>query len=321
MPYKATVRYGLMKFVSSFYCEVDDLSVGDMLILRTERGIEVGTLISALEASDAKVAQDAPQVLRRANSKDRQVHEDMKKNTRGSEVDFCRKKVKELNLSMKVIDVEHLFGSGRIVFYFSADGRVDFRALVKDLASEYKTRIEMKQIGIRDEARILGEMGICGRELCCKAYIKEFDPIGMKMAKLQKDSLDPVKVSGRCGRLMCCLRYEYETYKQLQREMPSRGKRVVTTEGKGEVLSVNLISGEMMVRLEDKRIINTFFKDLLKEGAEKPASTQQRSGQQRQNRGESTREGREGRPNKSRGGRGRNRRRPSGGRGKQGDKS
>ncbi len=265
MPNTATVRYGLMKFIGDFYCDADNLSVGDMLILRTTRGIEVGTLLSPLKPCDTKVEPDAPQVLRLANSKDRQVYDDMKKNTHGKEVEFCCQRVKALGLSMKVIDVEHLFGSGRIIFYFSADGRVDFRALVKELASEYKTRIEMKQIGIRDEARILGEMGICGRKLCCKSFIKEFDPIGMKMAKLQKDSLDPVKVSGRCGRLMCCLHFEYETYKTLQRELPSRGKRVLTNEGRGEVLNINLISGEMLVRLEDKRIISTFYKDLPKE--------------------------------------------------------
>jgi cell fate regulator YaaT (PSP1 superfamily) len=258
-----------MKYVEQFYCESSDLTVGDSVVIRTNRGTEMGTLVSPLAPCETKPSPDAPQVLRRANPKDLQVNKDLKKKTTGSEVAFCRQRVKELNLSMKVIDVEHLFGSGRIIFYFSADGRVDFRELVKDLASEYKTRIEMKQIGIRDEARILGEMGICGRELCCKSHIKEFDPVGMKMAKLQKDSLDPVKVSGRCGRLMCCLRFEYETYTILQKELPKRGKRITTNEGNGEVLSINLISGEMMVRLEDKRIITTFVKDLPKERREK----------------------------------------------------
>ena len=272
MPNKATVRYGLMKSVDTFWCDIDNLDVKSTLIVKTARGIEVGILLSPLVATDEKLREDGLQVLRKANSKDLQINEDMKKKLKGDEVAFCRKRVKELKLPMKVVDVEHLFGSGRIVFYFSADGRVDFRALVKDLAGEYKTRIEMKQIGIRDEARILGENGICGRELCCKSHIKEFDPIGMKMAKLQKDSLDPVKVSGRCGRLMCCLRFEYETYKVLQKELPRRGKRIVTNEGRGEVLNINLISGEMLVRLDDKRMVNAYFKDLPKDQSDKPAA-------------------------------------------------
>jgi cell fate regulator YaaT (PSP1 superfamily) len=170
-------------------------------------------------------------------------------------MDTCAKKIQERHLAMKLIDAEFSFDRSKIMFYFTAEGRVDFRDLVKDLASAFKTRIELKQIGVRDEAKILGGLGPCGRALCCATYLKDFEPVTIKMAKEQNLPLNPTKISGLCGRLMCCLGYEYKTYKDLMKGLPREGEQLKTEKGTGKIISVNAIKRSATVELEDGSII------------------------------------------------------------------
>jgi len=159
----------------------------------------------------------------------------------------------ESGLEMQLVDVEHLYGGERIVVYYLAEGRVDFRQLVKDLAKEFQTRIEMRQIGVRDEAKLLADYGDCGKSVCCNTHLSEMPPVSMRMAKLQKATLDPSKISGRCGRLKCCLRYEYETYQQMQKDLPSVGSEIITEEGRVRVLTQEILTGRLLVQTEDMR--------------------------------------------------------------------
>jgi len=169
------------------------------------------------------------------------------------EFKICQGHVEALGLQMQLIDVEHLFGGERVIVYYLADGRVDFRELVRRLAAEFQTRIEMRQIGVRDEAKLLADYGDCGKSVCCNTHLSEMPPVSMKMAKLQKATLDPTKISGRCGRLKCCLRYEYETYLKLQDELPPVGSEVVTEKGKARVLNQEIIARQLLVEMEDNR--------------------------------------------------------------------
>jgi cell fate regulator YaaT (PSP1 superfamily) len=206
------------------------------------------------EASQAPAAEAAPgKVLRKALGEDIAKMHEIKCTSCHTEAVYCRNKIRELNLPMKLVHVEHLFGGEKIIFYFLADGRVDFRELVKDLAREYRTRIEMKQIGVRDEARLLGDKERCGMELCCRAFLKSFEPITMKMAKNQKATLDPSKISGHCGRLMCCLRYEDAIYAEFKRKLPKKGSRVITTKGIGEVVNYDILSQTVTIETDDRR--------------------------------------------------------------------
>ena len=166
---------------------------------------------------------------------------------------ICQKHVEAIGLQMQLVDVEHLFGGERVVVYYLAEGRIDFRELVKRLASEFQTRIEMRQIGVRDEAKLLADYGDCGKPVCCNTHLSQMPPVSMKMAKLQKATLDPTKISGRCGRLKCCLRYEYDTYVELRREMPPVGSDVVTEGGRARVLNHEVLAQQILVELEDHR--------------------------------------------------------------------
>ena len=170
-----------------------------------------------------------------------------------AEFDSCRRVIDELKLQMKLVDVEHVFGGERIVVYFLAENRVDFRNLVKSLANEFQTRIEMRQIGVRDEAKLLADYGDCGKPVCCNTHLSEMPPVSMKMAKLQKATLDPTKISGRCGRLKCCLRYEFDTYEQLQKDLPAVGASVVTATGRARVLAHEILASQLLVETEDHR--------------------------------------------------------------------
>jgi cell fate regulator YaaT (PSP1 superfamily) len=170
-----------------------------------------------------------------------------------AEFEACRRAVERLGLEMELVDIEHLFGGERIVVYYLAEQRVDFRELVRLLATEFQTRIEMRQIGIRDEAKLLADYGDCGKPVCCNTHLTAMPPVSMKMAKLQKATLDPTKISGRCGRLKCCLRYEYETYEQLQKELPPVGANVVTRNGRARILSQEILSQQLLVETEDNR--------------------------------------------------------------------
>jgi len=225
--------------------------VGDYVIVEADRGIDYGQVLSETEAIlDSDLEEPLKKVVRKANLWDLQQIEKNKKKSR-EVITTCSKKIQDRKLQMKLIDAEFSFDRSKIIFYFTADGRVDFCDLVKDLANAFKTRIELKQIGVRDEAKILGGLGPCGRALCCATYLKDFEPVTIKMAKEQNLPLNPTKISGLCGRLMCCLGYEYKTYKDLMKGMPKEGEIVKTEKGSGKVISINAIKRSVTVELED----------------------------------------------------------------------
>ena len=215
---------------------------GDHVIVETARGIEYGTVVGdPREVENSKVIQPLKQVLRIATERDDEQEAGNKIKEKEA-FKICLEKIQKHKLEMKLIDAEYTFDNNKVLFYFTADGRIDFRELVKDLASVFKTRIELRQIGVRDETKILGGIGICGRELCCHRHLSEFVPVSIKMAKEQNLSLNPTKISGVCGRLMCCLKNEEETYEELNRRLPNVGDHWTTEEGlKGEVHSVNVL--------------------------------------------------------------------------------
>ena len=219
-----------------------DVHVGDKVIVETARGVEIGSVVTGVqEIDDGKIVQPLKPVIRIATQEDRR--KEAKNREREKEAfAICLEKIRKHGLDMKLIDAEYTFDNNKVLFYFTADGRIDFRELVKDLASVFKTRIELRQIGVRDETKIRGGIGICGRPLCCHTYLTEFAPVSIKMAKEQNLSLNPSKISGVCGRLMCCLTNEEETYEELNSRLPSNGDRVTTPDGlKGEVQSVNVL--------------------------------------------------------------------------------
>ena len=225
---------------------------GDEVIVETARGMEYGFVAHGVkEIPDDEVIQPLREVVRAATDADR---EQLKKNKEKEREAFliCEEKIAAHKLEMKLVDVEYTFDANKILFYFTADGRVDFRELVKDLASVFRTRIELRQIGIRDEAKMLGGIGICGRGLCCSTFLDGFHPVSIKMAKEQGLSLNPTKISGNCGRLMCCLKYEQNCYDELAKITPSAGAIVMTPDGKGVVHSVLMLKGLITVRLDNE---------------------------------------------------------------------
>lgn len=219
------------------------------VIVETARGIEYGRVVIGKKyVSEGEVVLPLKRVLRLATEDDR---EQVKKNEEAAKeaLNICRVKVHEHALEMKLIDAEYTFDRNKIIFYFTADGRVDFRELVKDLASIFRTRIELRQIGVRDEAKMLGGIGPCGRTLCCSSFLGDFEPVSIKMAKDQNLSLNPIKISGLCGRLMCCLKYENDHYEEAKREMPDMGQVVMTPDGSGRVVGMNLLERRVRVDL------------------------------------------------------------------------
>ncbi len=224
---------------------------GDRVIVETARGIECGEVaIENRMVEDEEVVSPLKPVIRMANRHDLQTLEQNKKKEEEAFA-ICQARIQKHHLEMKLVEVEYTFDGNKILFYFTADGRVDFRELVKDLASVFKTRIELRQIGVRDEAKMLGGLGICGRPFCCHTFLGDFQPVSIKMAKDQNLSLNPTKISGTCGRLMCCLKYEEEAYQELASITPKIGAYVKTPEGKGVVVDSNLLSGSLSVRLDD----------------------------------------------------------------------
>ena len=219
-----------------------DIKTGDHVIVETARGIEYGyVVLGSRDVEESKVIQPLKSVIRMA-TKDDKNKEQLNRAKEKDAFKICQEKIRKHNLEMKLIDVEYTFDNNKILFYFTADGRIDFRELVKDLASVFKTRIELRQVGVRDETKIVGGVGICGRALCCHSYLTEFIPVSIKMAKEQNLSLNPTKISGVCGRLMCCLKNEEETYEYLNSKLPGIGDYVTTDDGlKGEVQSVNVL--------------------------------------------------------------------------------
>lgn len=261
------VRYGAMQKVAEFSIKPpnDDFARGEQVIVRSPRGMEWGeVLCPATEKTREYLGDNDPsgKLLRKATPEDERTRDEVWSRER-TDFEGAQAMVAEHKLPMQLVDCEHLFGGERIVFYFLAENRVDFRELVKSLAKQYQTRIEMRQIGIRDEAKLLADYGDCGKPVCCNTHLREMPPVSMKMAKVQKATLDPTKISGRCGRLKCCLRYEYDTYQEYQRELPKVGKWIVTKEGKGKVLAQEILAKKILVSYEDNRRVMVDAGDVL----------------------------------------------------------
>ena len=244
-----------------------EIHTGDHVIVETARGIEYGyVVLGSREVPDDKVVQPLKSVIRMATREDEDV--ELKNHEKEREAfRICKEKIRKHGLQMKLIDAEYTFDNNKVLFYFTADGRIDFRELVKDLASVFKTRIELRQVGVRDETKIVGGIGICGRPLCCHSYLSEFIPVSIKMAKEQNLSLNPTKISGVCGRLMCCLKNEEETYEYLNSKLPNVGDYVTTDDGlKGEVHSVSVLRQlvKVIVITKDEKEIREYRVDQLK---------------------------------------------------------
>ena len=240
---------------------------GDHVIVETARGIEYGSVVAdAREVTDDQVVQPLKPVIRIANADDN-ARAQRNKEKEKEAFRICLEKIRKHKLEMKLIDTEYTFDNNKVLFYFTADGRIDFRELVKDLASVFKTRIELRQIGVRDETKIVGGVGICGRELCCHTFLSEFAPVSIKMAKEQNLSLNPTKISGVCGRLMCCLKNEEDTYEYLNSRLPGIGDRVIADDGlKGEVQSVNVLRQlvKVLVDVQDEKELREYKVEQLK---------------------------------------------------------
>ena len=244
------------------------IKIGDHVIVETARGIEYSyVVLGNREVDETKVIPPLKPVIRMATDEDRAIEAKNKEKEKEA-FKICQEKIKKHNLEMKLIDAEYTFDNNKVLFYFTADGRIDFRELVKDLASVFKTRIELRQVGVRDETKILGGIGICGRPLCCHSYLSEFIPVSIKMAKEQNLSLNPTKISGVCGRLMCCLKNEEETYEVLNSKLPGIGDTVTTADGlRGEVHSVNVLRQTVKVIVvvdKDEKEIREYKVDQLK---------------------------------------------------------
>lgn len=249
------VRYGSMRILGVMSARAR-FRYNDEVVARTDRGTEIATVLceATPSALDAMNEPTAGKILRLLSEDDRRQWEHIRTQTR-DDLSVCQKCIDSLGLTMDLVDVERLLGGERIVVYYVAEGRVDFRQLVRDLAGEFQTRIEMRQIGVRDEAKLMADYGDCGRPLCCATFLSKMPPVSMKMAKLQRSTLDPTKISGRCGRLKCCLRYEFETYEALAAELPPIGAEILTREGHASVLAHDILSQQLLVNTEDKRRI------------------------------------------------------------------
>ena len=244
-----------------------ELKPTDHVIVETARGVEYGTvMVGPKQVTDDEVVQPLKPVIRKATEEDDSIEAKNREKERQAYA-ICQEKIKKHELEMKLVDAEYTFDNNKLLFYFTADGRIDFRELVKDLAAVFRTRIELRQIGVRDETKILGGVGICGRELCCHTFLSEFAPVSIKMAKEQNLSLNPTKISGVCGRLMCCLKNEEETYEYLNSRLPGVGDRVTTQDGlRGEVQSVNVLRQQVKVVVEmgDEKEVREYKADELR---------------------------------------------------------
>ncbi|MFV0442986.1 MAG: stage 0 sporulation family protein [Planctomycetaceae bacterium] len=266
MSHRYVVRYGLMRHLSDFTSKAgQEYRRGDQVIVRSHRGNEWGeVLCEATERTREYLGgkDSAGRILRNATPEDERSRDEVLQKEPAIFTE-AKSLIAQHKLAMQLIDIELLFGGERLTFYYLSEARIDFRELVKDLAKHFKARIEMRQIGIRDEAKLLADYGDCGKPVCCNTHLKEMPPVSMKMAKLQKASLDPQKISGRCGRLKCCLRYEYDTYEEYRRELPKVGKMIVTREGKGKVIALEILARKVLVSFEDNRRAMVDEKDIL----------------------------------------------------------
>ena len=265
------VKFKKMKAVQYFSpAGIKDFTPGDIVIVETYRGVEHGTIKSGIKmvSSNELTAYPLRDIIRKVTPDDLEKIKD-NHSKEGRAYGLALKKIEHHNLPMKLIDVEYLFDRKKIIFYFSAEGRIDFRKLVKDLAATFKTRIELHQIGVRDEARMMGGLGHCGRTICCSTFLNQFSPVSIKMAKEQGLSLNPVMISGLCGRLMCCLKYEYSVYREIKSELPPVNSEITLPEGKGIVIDVNVPKRSILVSLPSTIRVEVPFlrvRELEKEG-------------------------------------------------------
>ncbi|MEI4804293.1 stage 0 sporulation family protein [Bacillus sp. NPDC077411] len=244
-----------------------DISENEFAIVETVRGIEYGkVVITKKQVDENDVVLPLKKVIRIANETDRTIVEENKRAAKEA-YQVCQEKVIEHDLDMKLVDVEYTFDRNKVIFYFTADGRIDFRELVKDLAAIFRTRIELRQIGVRDEAKMLGGIGPCGRMLCCSTFLGDFEPVSIKMAKDQNLSLNPAKISGLCGRLMCCLKYENDEYEAAKEQLPDLDEKIQTPNGLGRVIGLNILERLIQVELVDKeRIVEYTLDELMNKG-------------------------------------------------------
>ena len=252
---KYLVRHGVMRFIGVFTADLDFVfRRQETVIIRSDRGLEAGELLcpATPQAVAAIPEPTSGQLVRSANAEDRKRIADIV-DIQKREYTTGRELIVQHKLAMQIVDVEHLFGGERVVFYFLSDSRVDFRELVKSMAREFHARIELRQIGVRDEAKLLADYGDCGKPVCCNTHMVVMPPVSMRMAKLQKSTLDPTKISGRCGRLKCCLRFEQDVYEEFQAILPPVGSRVVTSKGQGRVLAQEVLARRLLIEFEDGR--------------------------------------------------------------------
>ena len=266
MSHIATIQFSKAGKMYDFSAGALELAKGDRVVVETERGVGVGQVVKVAEALDSGALEKLTLIKRVATTEDLATVERISQKEQEAHR-FCVSRIAERNMPMKLVQVEYQFDSSKAVFFFTADGRVDFRDLVKDLAHSFHTRIEMRQIGVRDEAKMTGGIGICGRELCCSSFLREFQPVSVKMAKEQNLALNPNKISGQCGRLLCCLDYEYDTYCCLRKNFPKSGKRVRTVNAVGVVDKVNILTGNITLKLDDNKIIVIKRDEILGDGA------------------------------------------------------
>ncbi len=263
---KYVVRYGIMRALGVLAVRGKDrrFARGERVVARTKRGLEVGEVLceATQDALDGMQDPDQGEILRSLSQNDANELAHMEQQA-GREFETCKAYVDQLGLSMELVDIEHVFGGERVVIYYLSENRVDFRELVRQLAREFQTRIEMRQIGVRDEAKLLADYGDCGKPVCCNTHLKSMPPVSMKMAKIQKATLDPTKISGRCGRLKCCLRYEYDMYVEMQQELPPIGAEIVTNQGKAKVLGHEILAGQLLVETEENRRVLIDSADVL----------------------------------------------------------
>jgi cell fate regulator YaaT (PSP1 superfamily) len=252
-----------------YYFDPGDLEIAkdEYIIVETVRGVEFGkAVIPRKQVGENDVVLPLKKVIRIADEKDRLIVDENKQIAEQA-FQVCSEKVVEHRLEMKLVDVEYTFDRNKVIFYFTADGRVDFRELVKDLAAIFRTRIELRQIGVRDEAKMLGGIGPCGRMLCCSTFLGDFEPVSIKMAKDQNLSLNPTKISGLCGRLMCCLKYENDEYESAKEQLPDLGEYVVTPVGRGKVIGLNILEKIMQIELQGKeRVVEYTLDEMMEEG-------------------------------------------------------
>ena len=259
------IRFKPAGKVYDFDCGAFVLKRGDHVIVETEQGLGFGTVIvSPVSREETESARPLKKVFRLANENDfRQIEKNLDTEKRAHE--SCARSIKELNLQMNLFSVESTFNGSKLTFFFTSEGRVDFRQLVKRLIKEFDVRVEMRQVGIRNQAKMCGGVGRCGRKICCSTFIEKFDPVSIRMAKEQSLSLNPTKISGQCGRLMCCLTYEYENYRAMKKNLPKIGKHITTEKGQGKVIRHNVICNCVTVRLEDGMEIETAVNQIIKD--------------------------------------------------------